>query len=371
VPREKRSLLQIPQGTESFYLEDAYRHRKLIDRVTELFYQWGYLPVQTPIVDYYDSFRALLTENADRDIYRLIDRDGELLMLRSDVTLFLAKQMGMILKSEELPVRVYYADTILRHEAADDISQNEFFQTGIELIGRSDLDGELEVLGLLQETLATLGAQDTITHVGTRKLSSGIRARLGEAAERQLLHAVIMRQEDKLSEILADYPTKQRDAYLSVFRYIGDAAGLQSLRTTVVAQNLGDEVTHALLELEHVFAVLSELNLADSFRVDLSEVGNQPYHSGIVFQSYMHNVAHPVASGGRYDGLLARFGLDAPSVGFSCMVRRIEERTKLAAQSAESSGLGTFAEAKGENFAARFRAARKARQQGESIVLCT
>ena len=368
MPKKKRSLLQIPQGTESFYLEDAYRHRKLIDRVTELFYKWGYLPVQTPIVDYYDSYRALLTENADRDIYRLIDRDGELLMLRSDVTLFLAKQMGMILKSEELPVRVYYADTILRHEAADDISQNEFFQTGIELIGRPDLDGELEVLGLLQETLATLGAQDTITHVGTRRLSSGIRARLGEAAERQLIHAVIMRQEDELSEILADYPTKQRDAYLSLFRYIGDAAGLQSLRTSV-AQDLGDEVTQALLELEHVFAVLSELNLTDSFRVDLSEVGNQPYHSGIVFQSYMHNVAHPVASGGRYDGLLARFGLDAPSVGFSCMVRRIEERTKLTAQSDRSSGLGTFAAAEGEDFAARFRSARKAREQGESIVL--
>jgi len=368
VPKKKRSLLQIPQGTESFYLEDAYRHRKLVERVTERFHRWGYLPVQTPIVDYYDSYRSLLTENADRGIYRLIDRDGELLMLRSDVTLFLAKQMGMILKSEELPVRVYYADTILRHEAADDISQNEFFQAGIELIGREELDGELEVLGLLQETLATLEARNTVTHVGTRKLTTGIRATLGEAAERRLVHAVIMRREDELAEILAEYPVKQREAYLKLFRYIGNAAGLQSLRETV-AQDLGDEVTKALLEVEHVFAVLDELNIGDCFRVDLSEVGNQPYHSGIVFQSYMHNVAQPVASGGRYDGLLARFGLDAPSVGFACMLRRVEEQLDTRTQSDRNSRPEAFAAAQGESFAERYRAAQQAREQGESIVL--
>ncbi len=368
MPKKKRSLLQIPQGTESFYLEDAYRHRKLVERVTEQFYRWGYLPVQTPIVDYYDSYRSLLTENADRGIYRLIDRDGELLMLRSDVTLFLAKQMGMILKSEELPVRVYYADTILRHEAADDISQNEFFQAGIELIGREELEGELEVLGLLQETLATLGARNTVTHVGTRKLTAGIRARLGESAERRLVHAVIMRREEELAEILADYSTKQREAYLSLFRYIGNASGLRVLRETV-AKELGEEVTSALLEIEHVFAVLEELNLVDCFRVDLSEVGNQPYHSGMVFQSYMHNVAQPIASGGRYDGLLARFGLDAPSVGFACMLRRVEEQLDARTQPGQISGIEPFATAQGESFVERFRTARQARGQGESIVL--
>lgn len=368
MPKKKRSLLQIPQGTESFYLEDAYRHRKLVERVTEEFYRWGYLPVQTPIVDYYDSYRSLLTENADRGIYRLIDRDGELLMLRSDVTLFLAKQMGMILKNEDLPVRVYYADTILRHEAAEDISQNEFFQAGIELIGCKGLDGELEVLTLLQDTLATLGAKDTVTHVGTRKLTAGIRNRLGEAAERSLVHAVIMRREDDLTEILAEYPTQQRDAYLRLFRYIGDAAGLQTLRESV-AQDLGDEVTEALLELEHVFAVLKELDLVESFRVDLSEVGNQPYHTGIVFQTYMHNVAQPVASGGRYDGLLARFGLSAPSVGFACMVRRVEDQLDTLTQSDRSAHPVAFTAAQGESFAERYRSALRAREQGESIIL--
>ncbi|NBC28948.1 MAG: ATP phosphoribosyltransferase regulatory subunit, partial [Spirochaetes bacterium] len=135
---QRKNILRLPQGTESFHLGEALRHRERLRRLEDLYGSWGYLPVETPVFDFYDVYAPLMRSKAVGDVYRLIDREGELLLLRSDATLFLAKQLGLILQDEDLPVRVYYADTILRHQDPDDISKNEFVQTGVELIGVPD-----------------------------------------------------------------------------------------------------------------------------------------------------------------------------------------------------------------------------------------
>ena len=115
--QKNRTLLQNPKGAEAFFLEEAYRHRRIIGTVDRLYTSWGYLPVETPVFDFYDIYSKLLsTGNQLETVYRLIDRNGDLLMLRSDVTLFLAKQMGRVLQESDLPVRVSYSDTILRYQ---------------------------------------------------------------------------------------------------------------------------------------------------------------------------------------------------------------------------------------------------------------
>jgi ATP phosphoribosyltransferase regulatory subunit len=150
---DNRQRLRTPQGTESFFLEEAYRHRQLLRMTEDHFASWGYLPVLTPVFDYFETYRPLLNRSQEERSYRFPDREGELLMLRSDITLFLAKQMGLSLKDAPLPRRVYYADSILRHQEEEDISSDEFFQSGAELIGLSGRDGDLEILMLLHDLL--------------------------------------------------------------------------------------------------------------------------------------------------------------------------------------------------------------------------
>ena len=85
-----KNLFQIPQGTESLSLKEASTHRRITDALEALFLSWGYFPVQTPVFDFFDIYRPLLKSASLEKVYRLIDREGDLLMLRSDVTLFLA-----------------------------------------------------------------------------------------------------------------------------------------------------------------------------------------------------------------------------------------------------------------------------------------
>lgn len=359
--------LQVPQGTETFYLEEAYRHRRLAASIEDTFLRWGYLPVQTPSFDFYDVYTPLLREEDARSIYRLIDREGDLLMLRSDITLFLAKQMGLILRPEDLPARVFYADTILRHQAPEDISKNEFFQTGAELIGRQGVEADAEVLLMLLDSLAAISAPPFFVHLGCRGLFDAGFANLPDATRRTARSAVRHREWQTMRVVLEE--TKRSaaeiDALVELYSFIGTPVELAELwdRISGVVTN---EEAQSVSEVRELYQLLDELDASEQLRFDFSEIGNQPYHSGVAFEVYMDGLDSAVAAGGRYDGLLSVFGLDAPSVGFSIMLRKIQDRLEL---DRDMPDVPEAEKAPGSTFAERVRAARAMRQEGRTTIL--
>lgn len=361
-----RARLQIPQGTEAFYLDEARRHHVLRSRLAELFRLWGYLPVQTPVMDFYDVYRDLLGERDARGVYRLVDREGDLLMLRSDVTLFLAKQMGLILRPEDLPIRVWYSDTILRHQDADDISRNEFHQSGVELIGLNGREADLEVMALLSEILRDVSPSTFFLHVGSRRLIH-LLCPAGESRD-ALIRALAFRDVPKIVASLRQtgHDPDEADRLARLLLFIGSPEEARGLRKQLHLTE--DRHDAAFAEVEAVAAAVSSLDAVGhpQGRVDFSEVASQPYYSGIVFQVYLEGLDTPVASGGRYDGLLGFFGFDAPSVGFSIMLRKLEARI---AEDRTPRAPEAPRRASGDDFAARYRDAQEKRGAGEVTVL--
>ena len=166
--KSQKFLYKTPQGAEGLLLEDAYRRQSLTTQIQSLFHLWGYLPVQTPVFDFYDLY-APYVPDPDK-AYRLVDREGDLLLLRNDITLFLARALGMSLSEGHIPLRVFYNDAILRHQDLEDISANEFYQIGAEFVGSAGPEGDWEILLLLQEVLNLLGLEKARIHLGSRDL---------------------------------------------------------------------------------------------------------------------------------------------------------------------------------------------------------
>ncbi|TVQ41270.1 MAG: ATP phosphoribosyltransferase regulatory subunit [Spirochaetaceae bacterium] len=363
---DRRGYLQIPQGTEGFYLDEAYRHRMLTTEVEQLLFRWGYLPAQTPVFDYYDAYAALLSEEEARKIYRLIDRDGDLLMLRWDITLFLAKQMGMILREDDLPVRVCYADTILRHQNREDISKNEFFQTGAELIGTNTLDADLEVILLLRRALQQIGVPLYYIHIGSRALFNASFGRMPKTAQQRLRRAIVLRDMQTLSTVSSErgVPAARISALRQVFSFIGDSQELERLAGALQSALLESELQQ-IQRLQQLHATLGRADETAPYRIDLSEIGSQSYHTGVVFQAYVDGLDTSIAAGGRYDGLYGTFGLDVPAVGFSIMLRKLQDDTDVDARFVPP----VAEQAAGDDFVQRFRDAENRRRDGGSVVL--
>lgn len=318
--------MKIPQGSESFFFEEAYIHRKVTEALHNLFNSWGYLPVETPVFDLFDVYRSLIPKGDTDKIYRLIDREGDLLMLRSDITLFLARQMGLILSEKDLPARICYSDSILRHQNSEDISHNEFFQSGVELIGKSGFRGDMEILLLLNRTITLLDIPASI-HLGSHALFNLIFSPFSEEQKSEIIRMTSLREFGSLTEYCTPVSgTEKAKAAAQLFSFIGSGAELTELlnRMTDIKQLFGKEAFEETAYLIKTGAALEKAGLKDNFQIDLSEVGSQAYHTGIVFQVYMPEMDTSIISGGRYDNLLSQFGIDAPAVGFSLLQRKVE-----------------------------------------------
>lgn len=368
--KRARSLLRLPQGTEGFYLDEAYRHRRLTAKIEDLLYRWGYLPVQTPVFDFFDPYEPLFHGDEVRDVYRLIDREGDLLMLRSDITLFLARQMGMILSEQELPVRACYFDTILRHQNAEDISKNEFFQIGAELIGKPGENGDMEVMLLLSEILDAVPLESYRFHLGSRAFFDALFGGFPANERQRLARAIAMRDFQLVHSILeASGGASKRAAYLKqIFRFIGDWEELERTMSIGAREGyLDDSAMAAAADLGRIWKTLDSLGVAERYRIDLSEVGRHPYYTGIVFQVYVDGADSSVATGGRYDNLLSNFGFNAASVGFSLMLRKVEAMMPHPESYGPPEKVDRVNEA---DFASAYRRATKIRKSGRNAIIC-
>lgn len=357
--------LSLPRGTETLLLTEATRHRDCTLSLENLFRRWGYLPTETPLVDYYEAYRPLLSEARTRDSYRTFDRAGELLMIRSDTTVFLAKQLGVHLRTEELPVRVYYNEQILRHEGEHDISRNEFHQSGVELVGVPGSDGDVEILLLLLEALKSIGAEKkAVLHLGSHRILDALIS-LGIPRDEYaaLRRAIRLRRREEFRSILTTAGIiDDTDMVEELIFTIGSPESLTS-----IAGRLSESFQNIMEELRRIVDTVSELAAGTLIRIDLSELGSHDYYTGIAFSAYTAGVDSAVARGGRYDTLLEGFGCDAPSVGFSIYTRKLWN--ELPTTSGGDGSLPSIPQAAGATLVERYRNAAKRREEGERVRL--
>lgn len=376
-PTRTQRNLGLPTGTETLQLRQAHHVQLVGATLQQLFERWGYTPAETPLVDYAEPYRTLLSDQAARETYRAIDRQGELLLIRPDTTLFLAKQLGVHLQAEELPVRVCYADQVVRVEGELAISRRESYQAGIELIGVPGIEGDAEILLLLESALRALRVTGAVLHVGSHAVVAHAcrwaGSAIADAAAAAMLHrALRLRDRATLHELLttggatADRALVVEDLLLTI-RPTHELATLPAQVLTAGGAPLAD-----LGQLLALVAAAREDQQADEagsigsatveeIRLDLSEVGGHDYYTGIAFGTYLPHAAGAIARGGRYDSLLRTFGFDAPSVGFSIYPR------KLALPPDEQ--LPTVGRAVGKSFADRLSDARRRRAGGERVAL--
>jgi ATP phosphoribosyltransferase regulatory subunit len=127
----------------------------------------------------------------------------------------------------------------------------------------------------------------------------------------------------------------------------------------------------ALSRLDCLWSVIESLHLADRFEIDLGDVSQLDYYTGLTFKIYISGAGARVASGGRYDGLTASFGKEEPAVGFVFELDTLTE--VLFARAPDSIAAGTpsveGAQLTGNNLSELFVAARKKRELGERVVI--
>lgn len=343
--------LGLPTGTETVQLREAARHRRIYTVLEEVFSLWGYNPAETPLIDYFEVYRRLIPEHAIKRSYRAVDRQGEILALRSDTTLFLAKQLGLHLRAEELPVRVFYNDQIVRAEDENNLSNNEFQQAGIELVGVSGPEGEAEAIMIAWDAINALGLPRPVMHVGSHRIVHAAAGAIG----------INENDRDGRDRFVEAIRTRRTPANLPILRFIGTPEAFREALEGVPERTIREAAEPFCALLDLLQSVLSPKTYK-AIRVDLSELGSQSYYSDAAFGVYLPSTNAAILRGGRYDSLLASFGFDAPSVGFSIFTRKLPSET-MRAEGAP------IEPARGADFADRVEHAREGHRAGRRVSL--
>jgi ATP phosphoribosyltransferase regulatory subunit len=307
----------IPPGTRDVLPDEMRELRVLSERLRSAFAQAGYGEVWTPALEYEDVLRTGDDRSAGAG-YRLFDEHGEVLALRSDMTIPIARLVATRFAEEEPPFRLCYFAHAYRAPARGAGELREFLQGGLELIGVRAPEGEAEVIALIVRALDEAGLRRHRVGVGDGSLYRTLLASLDVPEERHLPLLERLSRRD-LAGLAMDVeqlalPGGARDLLTRLPELRGGPE---------VLERADGHVAGAMDGLRALHARLAELGVADRVIFDLGLVRELGYYTGAVFEVYDPAVGFALGGGGRYDELIGRFGRPLPACGMALDVQRV------------------------------------------------
>ncbi|PJN51171.1 ATP phosphoribosyltransferase regulatory subunit [Paenibacillus sp. GM2FR] len=312
-----------PAGVRDYLPHAVTKLRRIEREVLACMDRWGYRQIMTPTMEYYDTV-GVASSTSDQKLFKLLNKRGTTMVLRSDLTAPIARVMSSLLKDEPLPVRLSYHANVFRAIEEEAGREAEFFQTGVELVGDDTPEADAEVIALAIESLKAAGVEKFKIAMGHMGYLNG------------LLQEVLPERTEDQESLKQDLLNRD---------YVGYRNTIASLRLTESQQNQlegilklrgGREIAGQALEIssndlarasiEHlcrVWEVLEAYGVSRHVLFDLTMLGDFSYYTGMTFEGYAAELGSPVASGGRYDKLLQQFGRAVPATGFALKTNRI------------------------------------------------
>ena len=315
----------VPFGVADYFWEEASSRQDLLDQLMETFRGWGYGDVIPPMFEFDSTLSAQYDDRLRSGMYRFLDRDGSTLSLRPEFTTPVARLVGARLHDWPMPQRFCYGGSVFRYLEPQAGRQREFWQVGGELFGAPDPAADAEILALTATALKVAGLTEFRQIVGHIRYYRSLLDALGLDPQRtqQLQWALERKSEPLLDEFLRDTPlrTGQRQAVETLPQLVGEKVdAILSLAERHI-QNRG--MHEALKNLRGIVDALGGYDVRDSVIIDLTEIRNLGYYTGVSFEAVTPGLGTAVASGGRYDDLVGRFGPPQPAVGVALGVDRL------------------------------------------------
>ena len=261
--------------------------------------------------------------------FRLFDSDGDILVMRPDITLAIARMVATRVSKGELPLRLRYSAPVVREESTLAGQPRQFTQLGVELVGGEGIASETEVVSLLAEALKVLDVPAWTIVCGsvlplTALLEAGAPSEEFRQEALRLVHVSDYVGLDELASSADVEPAFAR-ALTAIPRLAGGIEVLDELDALLCAAGVPDHEA-ATSELRSLFAGLPALVEGGLLRLDFSVINSFDYYTGAIFKGYAEGITAAIASGGRYDAVLANQGLsDTAACGFMLSLERLQE----------------------------------------------
>ena len=334
--------------------------QQMIRCIERVFASFGFVPIDTPALEYADILLGKGSDETDRQLYRFRDQGDRDIALRFDLTVPLARFSAMHINELGTPFRRYHIAPVWRAEKPQHGRFREFVQCDFDIIGTRSIFADAEIVTIIHEVFQALDISHCM-RLNNRMILNGLLDTLGAREHSGAVLRAIDKQEKLGRDLVAE--ELQREAGLSteqvdrVFRFLS-LSSLQngSAQLIVELRELFSGNVAALSgvdQLETIIAVLQESGVEERFfAIDLSIARGLDYYTGTVFETVLPELRGigSVCSGGRYDNLASLYcSRELPGVGASVGLDRLlaaaDELGRLSSNSSTADVLVTILDA--------------------------
>lgn len=323
------SLIQprILKGFRDFLPEAEITRSTLIEKLTDVFRSFGYVPIDTPVMEYSEILLRKSNGETEKQVFRFEDNGGRDVALRFDLTVPFARFTAEHKDELYFPFKRYHIAKVWRGEKPQAGRYREFIQCDFDCVGSDSASSDFEILSLMKTALQAIGVEDITIRMSHR----GIFNQFLEKRNLTDKSEDILRTVDKLAKVGKEEVTSQLENLTGsnttaeeILEYITPADTFEQTLTHMEAMAGGEsENTRRMRE---IYAMMEAAGIASSFVLDPSITRGLDYYTGIVYETFLNELPGigSVCSGGRYDNLAGLYMKEkVPGVGSSIGLDRL------------------------------------------------
>lgn len=320
------------KGFRDFLPEAAIAREALIDTARAVYRSYGFVPIDTPVLEYLEILVGKGGAESDKQMYRFQDGGGRDVGMRFDLTVPFARFCAQHIGQLGTPFKRYHIAPVWRAENTQRGRYREFFQCDFDTIGTSSLTSDVETLMVINDLFVAMGFERFQVRINNRKVLTGLLERLGLSES----STPVLRAIDKLDKIgpekvaeelerAAGCTDEQAQALLALTRLEGSQSSiLDQLEPLVAGSEVGEL---GVQELRTVLGAAQAAQIPEGrVRLDVSIARGLDYYTGTIYETFLDDLPSigSVCSGGRYDNLAEVYTKQAlPGVGASLGLDRL------------------------------------------------
>ena len=338
----------IPEGVSDLNYDEYEKMKSVEEGLVSVFREAGYRQIMTPTFEYYDLFAGDGISAGTEEMYKLIDKNGQLMVLRPDATIPIARMVATHYKEGDDALKLMYVTNVFRTADFRKGEKREFKQAGIEYFGSNCAATDASVIETAIAALRKIVGSDMKAEIGDAGYFNGLMEALmeipgfSEKAQAQLRELVECKNIPGLNKFAEenDIPDSIREVLLALPFLYGTP---QRILERAEALALNDMMKAAVENVRQICGLIKD---SECISIDMGLINKLEYYSGMIFKVYLKKTGVIVGSGGRYDKLMKKFGRDIPAVGFGLNVDTLVESRKNSEKSEDEDVL-TIALGKG------------------------
>lgn len=291
--------------------KDQILFNELMDKIRHSYEKFGFLPLDTPILELSEVLLAKAGGETEKQIYRFTKGESDI-SLRFDLTVPLAKYVAEYYHELSFPFRRYQIGKVYRGEKPQKGRFREFYQCDIDVINENELSivTDAEMPSIIYHTFQELGFGDFTILINNRKILNGLFASLDlEEDTTEILR--IIDKIDKIGEqtvkqelLTLTIPEEKADKILEFIKIQGTTEEkIEKLKQL----NIQNEIFQkGLKELEEVVKYIPLYGVPqENFKIDLKIARGLDYYTGTVYETFLNDYRElgSICSGGRYENL--------------------------------------------------------------------